>query len=96
MEALLQAWKYGDPPAFMLDKIISAIIHATKTQLQNQTALLSQIIQLRRDLFLCGATASLDVQQAMRHAPFRASRNYFRRKQLLSWMKKLSGRAKLH
>ena len=70
MEALLQAWKYGDTPAFMLDKIISAIIHATKTQLQNQTALLSQIIQLRRDLFLCGATASLDVQQAMRHAPF--------------------------
>ena len=70
MEALLQAWKYGDTPMFMLEKIISAIVHATKTQLQNQTALLSQIIQLRRDLFMCGATASLDVQQALRHAPF--------------------------
>ena len=66
MEALLQAWKYSDTPAFILEKIISAIIHATKTQLQNQTALLSQIIQLRH----CGATASLDIQQAMRHAPF--------------------------
>ena len=54
----------------MLDKIISAIVHATKTQLQNQTALLSQIIQLQRDLFMCGAPASLDVQQALRHAPF--------------------------
>ena len=33
-------------------------------------------------------------QCAMPH--FWASRNYFRRKQLLSWTKKLSGRAKLH
>ena len=54
----------------MLEKIIFAIIHATKTQLQNQTALLSKIIQLRRELFMGGATASLDVQQALRHAPF--------------------------
>ena len=36
MEALLQAWKYVDTPAFMLEKIISAI---TKTQLLSETAL---------------------------------------------------------
>ena len=67
LEALLQAWRYGDTPQFMFDKIISAIVHATKTQLQAQTALLCQFIQLRRDLFMTAATCSLDIQQELRH-----------------------------
>ena len=69
LEALLQAWRYGDAPQFMLEKIIGAIVHATKTQLQAQTALLCQFIQLRRDLFMTGATCAIDIQQALRHAP---------------------------
>ena len=68
-ESLLQAWRYGDTPHVMLDKIMSAFIHATKTQMQIQTSLFSQIVQLRRDLALHGATVSMDVQQQLRHAP---------------------------
>ena len=69
LESLLQAWKYGDTPECMLEKIAGAIVHATKTQMQTQIALLGQLIQLRRDLFLSGATATLDVCQELRHAP---------------------------
>ena len=69
LESLLQAWKYGDTPECMLEKISGAIVHATKTQMQTQIALLGQLIQLRRDLFLSGATATLDVCQELRHAP---------------------------
>ena len=52
----------------MLEKIIDVIVHATKTQLQAQTALLCQFIQLRRDLFMTGATCAIDIQKALRHA----------------------------
>ena len=69
MESLLQAWGYGDTPAMMLEKIKGAFVHATKSQLQIQSALFSQLIQLRRDLALYGATASVDIQQMLRHAP---------------------------
>ena len=69
LEALLQAWRYGDAPQFMFEKIIGAIVHATKTQLQAQTALLGQFIQLRRDLFMARAMCALDIQQTLRHAP---------------------------
>ena len=83
LEALLQAWRYGDAPQFMLEKIIGAIVHATKTQLQAQTALLCQFIQLRRDLFMAGATCALDIQQALRHAPPLESPDIFPHKLLL-------------
>ena len=69
MESLLQAWGYGDTPRMMLEKIKGAFVHATKSQMQIQSALFSQIVQLRRDLALQGATAAMDVQQQLRHAP---------------------------
>ena len=69
MESLLQAWGYGDTPLMMLEKIKGAFVHATKSQLQIQSSLFSQVIQLRRDLALQGATASIDIQQQLRHAP---------------------------
>ena len=52
---------------FMFDKIISAILHATKTHLQAQKALFCQFNQLRSDLFMTGATCLLDIQQEQRH-----------------------------
>ena len=69
MESLLQAWGYGDTPRMMLEKIKGAFVHATKSQMQIQSALFSQIVQLRRDLALQGATAAMNVQQQLRHAP---------------------------
>ena len=69
LESLLQAWRYGEVTGNMLEKIRGAFIHATKTQMQTQVALFCQIVQLRRDLALHGATASVEIQQQLRHAP---------------------------
>ena len=46
MESLLQAWGYGNTPRMMLEKIKGAFVHATKSQMQIQFALFSQIVQL--------------------------------------------------
>ena len=69
MESLLQAWRCGDTPGHMTEKIADAFVHATKTQMQSLVALFSQIVQLRRDLALIGASASIQIQQVLRHAP---------------------------
>ena len=69
MESLLQAWRTGDTPGHMIEKITSAFVHATKTQMQSQVALFCQIVQLRRDLAIQGASASTQIQQTLRHAP---------------------------
>ena len=69
MEALLQAWKYDNPNELLLAKIANAMVHATKTLLQIQSAQLGQFVQLRRDLYLLNSSASMDVLQTLRHAP---------------------------
>ena len=69
MESLLQAWGYGDTPLMMFEKIKGAFVHATKSQMQIQAVLRCQLVQLRRDLGLHGATVPMDVQQQLCHAP---------------------------
>jgi len=77
LESLLQAWKHEPIPIFMIEKIGDAIVHATKTILQTLTPMLGQFVQLRRDLYLLGSSAPLDVQQKLRHAPTLGEKELF-------------------
>ena len=77
LESLLQAWQYEHIPLVMLPKIAAAIIHATKTQMQTLTPLLGQFVQLRRDLYLSGSFAPMDIRQKLRHAPILGKQDLF-------------------
>ena len=67
----------------MLEKIIGAIVHATKTQLQAPTALLCQFIQLRCDLFYGRYVCNRHTTSITRHAPPLNCRDLFPHKTLL-------------
>ena len=85
MEALLQAYQYGDTPLVQMENIFQCMIHATKSLLQLQVAMVCQFTQLRRDIYLSSATnVSSDVLQTLRHASVLGHTNLFPNDLLLS------------
>ena len=90
MEALLQAYQYGDTPLIQMENIFKCMIHATKSLLQLQVAMVCQFTQLRRDIYLAGATSvSSDVLTSLRHSPVLGQSNLFSNDFLLSMNKRV-------
>ena len=85
MEALLQAYQYGDTPLIQMENIFKCMIHAIKSLLQLQVAMVCQFTQLRQNIYLAGATSvSSDVLTSLRHSPVLEQTNLFSNDSLLS------------
>ena len=90
MEAVLQAYQYGDTPLLEMENIFQCMIHATKSLLQLQVAMVCQFTQMRRDIYLSSATnVSGDVLSTLRHSPVLGHPDLFKTDVLLSMNKRV-------
>ena len=90
MEAVLQAYQYGDTPLMEMENIFQCMIHATKSLLQLKVAMVCQFTQMRRDIYLSNATnVSGDVLSTLRHSPVLGHPDLFKTDILLSMNKRV-------